>query len=178
MIFSLDHTENTDSTNENSPRHSIRMYWTNFQQPTAPVNQNIFEKILIEVCCLHLTILFTPKLVNYSRPSEPLKYVLKSTISCLRRKMSSIFEFFGMFKDSLWREYLTNFSAKGAKRSVKMWAINFCLIFSKNILLYRSRRWSKIRSVHTYAMPCTVFIGCICTQCTPKYFWKKSDKRL
>ena len=44
----------TDSTKINRPEHNIRMYWTNFRQPTANVQQNIFGKILIEVCCLHL----------------------------------------------------------------------------------------------------------------------------
>ena len=44
---------------------------------------------------------FMPKLVKYSRHSEPLNYVLKSTISCLSRKMSSILKIFRMFKDSL-----------------------------------------------------------------------------
>ena len=43
-----------------------------------------------------------------------------------------------------------------------MWTINFYLSFFKNILLYRSSRLSKIRSVHTYAMPWTVFNGRIC----------------
>ena len=35
---------NTDSTKINRPEHNIRMYWTNFRQPTAHVQQNIFGK--------------------------------------------------------------------------------------------------------------------------------------
>ena len=54
----------------------------------------------------HLLAYFATKLVNYLKHSEPLKYVLKSTISCLRRNMSSISEFYWMFKESLWREYV------------------------------------------------------------------------
>ena len=44
----------TDSTKINRPVHSIRMYWTNFLQPTAHVQQNIFGKTLIEVRSPHL----------------------------------------------------------------------------------------------------------------------------
>ena len=44
----------TDSTKINRLGHNIRMYWTNFRQPTAHVQQNIFEKTLIEVCSPHL----------------------------------------------------------------------------------------------------------------------------
>ena len=64
----------------------------------------------------------------------------------------SISEFFRMFKDSLYREELTNLTVKGAKRCVKMWTTNFYKIFFKNILLYMIGRLSKIRSLHTYAM--------------------------
>ena len=98
---------NTDSTKINRPEHNIRMYWTNFWQPSAHVQQNIFEKTLIEA---HSPLLyasfgtfFAPKLVNYSRHSESLKYVWKSTNRSHRRKMSSISEFFRLFKDSLCR---------------------------------------------------------------------------
>ena len=44
-----------------------------------------------------------------------------------------------------------------------MYTTNFYKSFSKNILLYMSSRLSKIRSVHTYAMPRTVYFGWICT---------------
>ena len=85
------------------------------------LNHGGFDKI-IEVCCLlyassGMYIQFTPKLVNYSRHSEPLKYVLRLTISCLWMKMSSILEFFQMFNDSLWRQYLTNFGQKMPKEA-------------------------------------------------------------
>ena len=36
----------TDSTKINRPGHNIRIYWTNFWQPTVHVDQNIFEKTL------------------------------------------------------------------------------------------------------------------------------------
>ena len=44
----------TDSTKINRPGYNIRMYWTNFRQPTAHAQQNIFGKTLIEVRSLHL----------------------------------------------------------------------------------------------------------------------------
>ena len=44
----------TDSTKINRPGHNIRMYWTNFWQPTAHVQQYIFGQNLIEVCSPHL----------------------------------------------------------------------------------------------------------------------------
>jgi len=60
-------------------------------------------------------------------------------------------------------EKLTNMDAKGAKRSVKMWTKNFYKSFSKNMLLHMSSRLSKIRSVHTYVIPRTVYFGWICS---------------
>ena len=38
-----------------NPKYSIRMQWTNFRQPTAHVQQNIFGKTPTEVCspCLY-----------------------------------------------------------------------------------------------------------------------------
>ena len=102
----LQNTGPTDSTKINRPGHNILMYWTNFWQPTAHVQNNILK--LLKNFVVHIfTLLLVPltlKLVHYLRHSESLKYVWKSTISCLRRKMSSISEFFRMFKDSLWRQ--------------------------------------------------------------------------
>ena len=44
----------TDSTKINRPENNKRMYWTNIQQPTVHVQQNIFGKTLIEVCSPYL----------------------------------------------------------------------------------------------------------------------------
>ena len=44
----------TDSTKINRPGHNIRMYWTNFRQPTAHVQKNVFGKTSIEVRSPHL----------------------------------------------------------------------------------------------------------------------------
>ena len=59
------------------------------------------------------------------------------------------FEFFRKFKDPLFLEKLINLDAKGAKRSVKMWAINFYMSFYENSLLYiNDGQLSKFCSVH------------------------------
>ena len=127
--------------------------------------EKLLQKFVVHIFTLLLAP-FTLKLVHYSRHSESLKYVWKSTISCLRRKMSSISEFFRMFKDSLWREWLTNFDAKGAKRSVKMWTTNLYKIFFQKycVLVYMNARLSKICSVHKYVILRTVYFGRICVQ--------------
>ena len=46
---------------------------------------------------------------------------------------------------------------KGAKRSVKMWNINFYKSYFKNVLLYRNGR------LYTYIIPRTVYFDWICT---------------
>ena len=52
--------------------------------------------------------------------------------------------------------------AKGAKRSVTIWTTNFYESFSKSILLYMNGQLSKIRLVHTYIIPRTVYFDWIC----------------
>ena len=49
----LQHWFSTDSTKINRPEHNIRLYWTNFRQPTAHVQQNIFGKTPIDLCSPH-----------------------------------------------------------------------------------------------------------------------------
>ena len=44
----------TDSTKINHSGHNIHMYWLNFRQPTAHVQQNILGKTPIEVWSPHL----------------------------------------------------------------------------------------------------------------------------
>ena len=66
------------------------------------------------------------------------------------------------FKDSLCLKYLTNFDAKGAKRSVKKWTSNFYKSFFKRKFLYKNSRLSKIRLVHKYVMIWTVYYDWIC----------------
>ena len=60
------------------------------------------------------------------------------------------YRFQTFYKDSLCLQKLTNLDARGAKRSVKIWATNFYKSIFKNILLHKNSGLSKIRSVHTY----------------------------
>ena len=53
-IYRLEQDVGTDSTKINRPGHNIRMYWTNYWEPTAHVQQNIFGKTFFEVCSPHL----------------------------------------------------------------------------------------------------------------------------
>ena len=46
--------ELADSTKINSPGYNIRMHGTNFWQANVHVEQNIFQKNLIEICSPHL----------------------------------------------------------------------------------------------------------------------------
>ena len=97
----------TDSTKINRPGYNIRIYWPKFWQPTVHVYQIFLKKLLEKIVVLIFTLLlasFASKSVNYSRPSDPLNYLWKSTNHRHRRKMSSISEFFRFFKDSLCRE--------------------------------------------------------------------------
>ena len=123
------------------------MYWTNFWHPTTYVPQNIFEKTLLEVCIPHLYTsfgtFFVPTLVNYSRHSEFLKYVRKSTNRCDRRKMSSFSEFFIMFKDSLCR-VIDQFWRKKSQKKRK--DVDYI-----------------VQYIGTYVIPRTVYFDWICT---------------
>ena len=51
-------TLHTDSIKINSPGHNISMYCTSFWQPTVHVQQNVFEKSLVENCSPHLYAFF------------------------------------------------------------------------------------------------------------------------
>ena len=140
----------TDSTKINRLGHNIRMHWTNFRQPIAHVQQNIFGKTHKEVrspllyasfgtFCVQIGQLFAPL------HSESLNIRKNSEIDDIFLRRQQIVNFQTYFKDSLCLEYLTNFGVKGAKRSIKMCTTNFYKSFSKNILLYMSSRLSKIR---------------------------------
>ena len=48
------HSISTDSTKINRPGYNIRMYWTNFRQPTTHVQQNVFGKNPLEAYCPYL----------------------------------------------------------------------------------------------------------------------------
>ena len=54
LQFHKDFLVPTDSTKINRPEHNIPMYWTNFWQPTAHVQQKMFGKTSMEACSPHL----------------------------------------------------------------------------------------------------------------------------
>ena len=113
---------------------------------------------------------FAPKLVNCSQHSESLNIRKNCEISDIFLRWQRFVDFQTYFKDSLCLEKLTDLGAKGAKRSVKMLTTNFYKSFFKNILLYMNGWLSKIRSVHTYVIPRTVYFGWICIR-TQKLFF-------
>ena len=75
-FFSTHPLSVTDSTKINRPG---RMYWTNFWQPTAHVQQNIFVKNFIEAYSLHLYASFATFCAQigqlFEAQWESLKYV-------------------------------------------------------------------------------------------------------
>ena len=79
-----------------------RVTYNTVQNKTYICNERIFDCPPFMYAFLLAS--FTPESVNYSRHSESLKYFWKTTNRCYRRKMSSILEFFQMFKDSLCHE--------------------------------------------------------------------------
>ena len=94
----------TDSTKINRPGHNICMYWTNFRQPTAHVQQNIFGKSLIEVCSPHLHASFVTLCIKIGQLFETqgiFEEYLKIDKYPLYKDYVADFEFFWMFKESL-----------------------------------------------------------------------------
>ena len=69
------------------------MYWTNFRQPTAHVQQNIFEETLYKFVVYIFTLVlapFTSKLFNYSCHSESLN-IRNLDIQEKLKRLSSLF---------------------------------------------------------------------------------------
>ena len=143
--------------------YNIHIHWTNFCQPSVCVQQNIFEQTLIEVGSLNLYASFgisASKLVNYSRRSVSLwtfarspnrRHFLSKTAIC---RCSSI------LKGSRCLRKLTNLDAKGANRSVKMWATFVYKSFYKNTLLFTNCGLAKV----TYL--CYAYLRCFILVCS------------
>ena len=119
------------------------------------VQQNIFEKPLLEVCSSHLYASFGTFCVQIAQLFEAqwvFEKCMKTVKSLFSKENDVDFEFFRKFNVSLCLEKLTNLDVKGAKRSAKMWAVHFYNSFFKNILLQMNGELSKIRSVHKYVL--------------------------
>ena len=88
--------EFTDSNKINRPRYYMRMYWPNFWQPTVHVQQNIFEKAVIEVCSPHLYASFGTFCVQVGQLFEAQRVFLSmfenrqiAVIECLKNRRAS-----------------------------------------------------------------------------------------
>ena len=115
-------------SNANRPDHNIRMYWTNFWQPTVHVKQNIFEKNLIKFGSSNLYNSFGTFCVNIGQLFEAkwdFKLSEEFEIDVIFLRKHPFYRFQTFFKDLLCLQKLTNLDSKCAKRSVNMWATNF-----------------------------------------------------
>ena len=143
MINSLEGKTTLTRKNMNLP-YSIPMYWTNFWQPTVHVHQNIFEKTLIEVGSSRLYASFGSFCVQIGQLFEAhsaqwdFKLSEEFEIDVIFHRKQWFYRFQTFSKDSLWLQKLTNLDAKGAKRSVKMWDINFYKSFLKIVCCTRT----------------------------------------
>ena len=105
------------------------MYWTNFWQPTVHLQQNIFDKNILEVGTSNLYASFGTFCVQIGQFFEAqwvFEKCLKTVKSVFLKENIANFEFIWMYKNLLCLESLTNLNAKGVKGSVKMWATIFC----------------------------------------------------
>ena len=121
--------------------------------PTVHFEQNISINTFIEVWRSHLHASFGTFCVQNGQLFESqrdFKLSKDFKIGLFFLKNQRFYSFQTFFKYSLWLQKITNLNAKGAKRSMKMWAINFYKRFFKNILLLMNGLRSKIRSAHTY----------------------------
>ena len=107
FLWALYSNQSTDSTKINRPVYSVRMYWTNFRQPNAHVQQNIFGKTLIELCIPHLYASFGTLCVQIGQLFEAqwvFEKCLETLKSLLSKENDIYFEFFPKFKVSLCLE--------------------------------------------------------------------------
>ena len=70
LVFMIASQNVTDSIKINRPDHNIRMFWTNFWQPTTHVQQNIFEKTFTKSGSLHFYASFGPFCVKIGQLFE------------------------------------------------------------------------------------------------------------
>ena len=148
--------KNTDSIKINRPGYKIRNicteqicsphFYASFGTFCVQNGQLFVAQWVFEVCLKIDYRIFSKISGAYFKLSEEFEI----DVIFLWKQRFDRFQTF--FKDSLCLQKLTVLDAKGAKRSVKMWATNFLKISFKNILLYMNGRLSKIGSVHTYGV--------------------------
>ena len=108
-----------------------------FDSPPFMKNKIFLKKTAIKVGSWHLYVSFGTFCVQFGQLFESqwdlkLSEEFESDVIFLQKQR--FYRFQAFFKDSLCLQKLTNLDAKGAKRSVKMWAINFYQSFFTNIL--------------------------------------------
>ena len=144
----------TDSTKINRPGYNIRMYWTKFWQPTVHVQQNIFEKALIEAGSPHLYASFGTFCAQIGK-LFPAQWVLEHSEELRNRRHFPSKRKICCYSSILQRltvpQIIALFGRKRCKRSVKIWSTSFHKSFFKNILLYTNCWLPKIISVHMYS---------------------------
>ena len=121
--------------------YSIRMCWTNFWPPTVHEQQNIFENTLIWVGSSHLYASFGTFCIQIGQFLEAqwvFEKCLKTVKSLFLKENEVDFETLWKFKSSNNCQ-LTYLNAKGAKRSLKMWAINFYKRFFRKYFVVHLR---------------------------------------
>ena len=89
-----------------------------FDRRPLKYNKIFFEKALIEVGSSNIYASFALKLVNYLSHSEIINFQKNSKLASVSFKNDFIV--FKHFKNSLCLQKLTNWNAKGTKRTVKM----------------------------------------------------------
>ena len=126
----------TDSTKINRPGNNIRMYWPNFWWSTLHVQQIFLKKLLLKFVVHIFTLLLTPFCVQIGQSFEA-RWVFKHSEEFRNWRhfasIAAICRFSNILQRFTEPRKIDNLDAKGAKRSVEMWATNFYMSFSKII---------------------------------------------
>ena len=122
----------TDLIKNNRPGHNIRMYWTNFWQPTVHVQKMFLKKLLKFVVHLFTLLLvpFAPKLVNYSRHHKSIKYVWNFTNRCYRNSSKCLKNHCAANNQPIWTQKVPKEAQRcGLQSSTK--------VFQKTVSFFR-----------------------------------------
>ena len=122
------------------------MFWMNLWQPTVHIKQNNFWKNYIEVGSSHLYASFCHLL----RPNWSIVRGTVSLWKILENAQIAVFK-------GKCRRFSENLDAKGAWRSVMIWAMHFCNSFSKVFCC-------------TWAGGCQRFVQYTCTVSTKGFY--------
>ena len=128
------------------------MYWTNFQQPSAHVQQNIFGKTLIEVCSLHLYASFGTFCVQIGQLFAPQWVFKHSEEFRNQRHFPSVIvncRYSNIFQRLTVSPMIEKFWRKRCQTKRKKWTINlYKSCFEKTFVVYE--RSAVKNSFNTY----------------------------